>query len=756
MDPNTLTLYLVAGGLSLSLSLVLWMFAYLHRGTRLLKSIAVAIVVLSVGFTISGLRPVFPLWMIVMGTNMLLISAGAVLYAGFEAYYAERQPVFDRWGWGLVVLTAIPFWYWGLVEPDGLYRAAVFSFATAVINGRTALLLLRAVWKPTRTVPVSALAALFAILTVWMAVRGALSLVAEPVPPGERGANPTAWTTVFWYIVLVTMMTACSIWMELSRPKVHRQEGSEGSDGLFSVVEYFRNKLLLLWATVLILVLGVLGESGLFYTKAFEWEEARLTQVAEVTNDAFVHHSMQVISQVDTLLNSVRSFYQHTSSVAETERFINTLPFDRSTIDNVYLIDAQGRIVVSHDPAAIGRSVADRDYFVFHQALTGDPIYIGSVESGRVTGRFHFRVVRRISAADGSFAGVVLATVDPESFTRYYQQLAGAGQNTAALIGTMDRKLRARSPMPPADRWQVPLESPLWGDLVKANTGHYQSTSTVDRIRRIFAYKKVGDFPLVMVTGFSQSDIRSGVQERFRWWVAGTLAVLVVVLILAILLTIEIRRRNEQNRFLSMLSHELKTPLSVLRIAMGSEGALSATTRKHAQQSVQDMDAIIERCLQVDRIAQGRYATRAQPCRVGEMLAELQTAHAPCQRIAVSADGLLPVTVDEHLLRIALSNLVENALKYSPTASVVRVAASNHVHKGQPGILVQVANAVGSAGVPDASKVFRKYYRSPQAHSKTESGLGLYLVRTAAAQLDGWVRLVPSETEVCFEFWVPL
>jgi len=258
-----------------------------------------------------------------------------------------------------------------------------------------------------------------------------------------------------------------------------------------------------------------------------------------------------------------------------------------------------------------------------------------------------------------------------------------------------------------------------------------------------------------MTTGFSDSDIRSAVNERLGWRVAGILLMLVLVLVLAALLTVEIRRRNDQDRFLSMLSHELKTPLSVLRMALGSAGALSSTTRAHAQQSVQDMDAIIERCLQVDRIEQRRRANTTQSCQVPEMLAELQTTHPQGQRLRINAESLPQVTTDVPLLRMAFNNLIENALKYSPVASTVQVTASNQFDKGQPGILVRVANAVGSAGFPDSRKVFLKYYRSPQAHSKTGSGLGLFLVHAVAAQLGGWVRLAPADSEVCFEFWMP-
>ncbi|MBV5298061.1 MAG: hypothetical protein JZU64_07970 [Rhodoferax sp.] len=753
LDLNTLTLYLLAGGLSISLSLVLWAFAYFQPGTRLLKGCAMAILMLSAGFTVSGFGPDLPRWMTVIGTNMLLISASVVLHTAFAAYCQDQPARPDPWGWGVVALTALPFWYWGLVEPDGHYRSAVFSLAAAVINGRTALLLAKAARQKAGNAATWALALLFGVLTVWMAARGVLSLLAEPAAQSLRGANPTSWKTVFWYIVLVSMMTVCFIWLELSRPATSAQEARLTGDAAFSWAEFFGHRLRLLWGTVLVLVLGIASESGVYYAQSYAWEKARLIQATAQANDAFVQHSLQVVNQIDTLLYSVRSFYLHTGSVAETESFINALPFDKSTIDNIYLISPQATLLISHDPAALGRSLAERDYIRFHRTTQADQAFFASVETGRVTGELHFRISRRITHPDGSFAGIVLATVNPESFSRYYRDLAAGEQNIASLLGTLDKKLRARAPAPLKDRWQVPIESPIWAALQLAPTGSYASTSGVDNIERIFVYKKVADLPLVMVTGFSQSDLQTSVQERVHWLLAGALTVVAAVLVLAMLLTVEIRRRNEQNSFMSMLSHELKTPLSVLRMALDSK--LSPGIRQHAQQSVLDMDAIVERCLQVDRLQQKRYTLKALPCNLADLLDECRSACQAPQRLVLEAPGLPVFSTDTQLLRIALGNLIDNALKYAAPASPVQVSAIGQTHRKQPGVLVSVSNAPGNAGMPDPQQVFKKYYRSPGAHSKTGSGLGLHLVHSIARLLGGWVRYSPSANTCRFELWLP-
>ena len=753
MQVNTLTLYLLAGFLSISHSLVLMAFSYFQPNTRLLKSCAIAILMLAVGFTVSGFGPDLPRWMTVMGTNMLLISAGVVLHSAFVAYVEQQAVKADRFGWVIVALTALPFWFWGLVEPDGNCRSAVFSLAVAVISARTTVVLAGAPQRQSANAATWALTMLFGVLTLWMTARGVLFLLAETPAVSVRGANPTAWQTVFWYIVLVSAMTVCFIWLDLSRPASLTREATAPDKNASNWVGFFRNRLQLLWGTVLVLVLGIVSESGVYYTQSYQAERARLTQSAVLANDAFVQHTLQVINQVDTLLHSVRRFYLYTRSVSETERFIEALPFDKSTIDNLYLISPQATILIAHDPAALNRSLADRDYFLFHSTNPTDQVFIGSVETGRVTGKQHFRITRRISHPDGSFAGIVLATVNPESFAHYYRDLAVGEQNIASLVGTLDQKLRARAPAPPNDRWQISVDSPIWAALQRAPSGFYESASSVDEIQRIFAYKRVGDLPLVMVTGFSEADVRSSVSERSRWLLAGTLTMVAVILFLAILLTVEIRRRNEQSNFMAMLSHELKAPLSVLRMSLG--GSLSANTRQHAQQSVQDMDAIVERCLQAERLQQQRYVPQLQSCDLNELLSERRTACDAPQRLVITADLMPAFTVDTQMLRMVLSNLIDNALKYAAPASLVQLSATRQSHKAQPGILIRIDNTPGAAGHPDPRQVFKKYYRSPGAHSKTGSGLGLYLVHNVARQLGGWVRYVPNDSCVRFELWLP-
>ncbi len=754
MDSNTLSLYLVAGIVSVALSALMWAFAYMRPEMRLMKSWALANLILAVGFIVSGFGPYLPPWATVIGTNVLLIAAFPVIYTGVRAFFDKEAAPWDRTGWAIVALTIVPFWYWGLVQPDGHYRAAVYSFAVASINARTTHLLLRAALQYPRKLSTMALAALFGASAAWMLGRGLYVLMAEPAPAVVRGANPTTWVTVAWYIVLVSLASLAIFWTELSAASADRLEEARRGRFAFNFPEYFRNRLHLLWVTILILSMVIVAEGSVYYTKSYEWEEARLAHQSKNSNAALAQHSLQVFGQVDTLLFAVRSFYLKTHSLSETEQFINTLRFDKSTIDNVYLIDASGKITIAHDPEAVGRSVSDRDYFEFLKGNPADSIFIGSVESGRVTGKFHFRVARRINTADGRFSGVLLCTVNPESFSRIYRNQADGADSTATLVSTIDRKVRARSPELPAERWPYVLESPIWDALAQAPTGVYKNTSAVDGIRRVFSYQRVGDLPLVMVTGFSESDIRASVYQRLRLPALAAVGVWGTVLALAWLLTIEIRRRQEQDRFLSMLSHELKTPLSTIGMTLGN-GDVPDGIRHRINRSIRSMTAVIDRCVQSDRLAHGKVEVEKVNCNVATLLNDARTASIAPERVQISADPATNIHTDPQLLSVIVSNLIDNALKYgnNHTPVLLRLEADRGSRKN--GLRIVVNNAPGGAGVPDSKMVFKKYYRAPGAHGKTGSGLGLHISDGFATMLGGQLRYVPTPDAVEFALWIP-
>ncbi len=296
-----------------------------------------------------------------------------------------------------------------------------------------------------------------------------------------------------------------------------------------------KNKLLLLCASACLIVLSIAGYLYLL-EMLYQDEKTRVIREANLAVDAFEQHTIQVVNQVDVILHSVRMLYLRAGSVKDTERFIDGLNFDKSVIDNVYLISANGTIINSHGEDAKSLKVNDRDYFRYHQSTRSDRLFISPVEKGHVTGKYHFRITRRINNPDGSFGGIVLASVNPQSFSRYYHELKIGSQNVASLVGIRDKRLRARMPEPDIDMWAVPAESPIWAALEHAEAGSYENQSALDNIHRTFMYRTVGELPLVMVVGFSDEDLQNRIFERKNWLILAETTVIIFILIITAVL----------------------------------------------------------------------------------------------------------------------------------------------------------------------------------------------------------------------------
>lgn len=213
----------------------------------------------------------------------------------------------------------------------------------------------------------------------------------------------------------------------------------------------------------------------------------------------------------------------------------------------------------------------------------------------------------------------------------------------------------------------------------------------------------------------------------------------------------EHQRVQEQTRFLAMLTHELKTPLAVVRTVLGAPN-VSKTSVDLANHAISDMSDVIERCVQASQMDDQQLVVRKQPVDLSAALATW-SAGMPTVRLHVPADVV--VHTDPQLLRILVGNLLNNAAKYSLPSAPIDVVMGFAEFEGAAGVQITVSNLPASAGWPDAARVFDRYYRSPGAHQETGSGLGLYLVRGIAHMLGGNAQYTPSDTHIIFAVWIP-
>jgi signal transduction histidine kinase len=218
-------------------------------------------------------------------------------------------------------------------------------------------------------------------------------------------------------------------------------------------------------------------------------------------------------------------------------------------------------------------------------------------------------------------------------------------------------------------------------------------------------------------------------------------------------LAAESERRHEKELFLSMLTHELRNPLALIRLMARPEGRTGGSIQKAAR----EMEGIIERVELSERLKDANLKLTQTEMEFPACLDSVLVAVPYAERIDCRTAGDLFVTTDAGLVTAILRNLMDNAAKYGPSTARISLQIVSETRDARRGLAFNVINPLGEAGWPDPNRLFTKYYRSKGAHRQPGSGLGLFLVSRWATALGGTVSYKRSLSPDCiiFTFWVP-
>ena len=226
----------------------------------------------------------------------------------------------------------------------------------------------------------------------------------------------------------------------------------------------------------------------------------------------------------------------------------------------------------------------------------------------------------------------------------------------------------------------------------------------------------------------------------------------------------ESARLEQQKRFTAMLTHELKNPLMASQMALSSIQMRlgvddpSLPRVNSISHSLQEIDAIIERCAEIDKYEQGYFPLAISRHTLGDLFSLIKASY-PSERVYTIVRGAtddFEFRTDLYYLRIVLNNLMSNALKYSVADSLVEFKVEHVEHAGTAELLFSVANEVVTDGAPDPDSVFKRYYRSESAKQQSGAGLGLWLAQSMTRALGSSIQLNIEDNLVRFHFSVPV
>jgi two-component system, NtrC family, sensor kinase len=239
-------------------------------------------------------------------------------------------------------------------------------------------------------------------------------------------------------------------------------------------------------------------------------------QQIERTLDVVHEHALKVFETIDRSLSEINEIIRGIPDAGIKSREeqlhgrLKQLADSLPQMKSAWIFDAQGRAFVnSLILPAPGVDFSDRDYFKAH-VIKDIGIYIGSALTPRApySGAGFFSVSRRRQTDDGSFAGVVHASVLPEYFEKFYARI-GRDPGSFFALGLTDGTVLARFPVVEREA-HIDRNGPV-GQQIAANpkAGLVTVTSPADGIERRLGYQRLAEYPVYISAGLETSAIRA-------------------------------------------------------------------------------------------------------------------------------------------------------------------------------------------------------------------------------------------------------
>ncbi len=234
---------------------------------------------------------------------------------------------------------------------------------------------------------------------------------------------------------------------------------------------------------------------------------------------------------------------------------------------------------------------------------------------------------------------------------------------------------------------------------------------------------------------------------------------------------LEIEERQRQidslkSEFVSIASHQLRTPLSIIKwiIKMcldGDFGQADDQTKeylKKAYQTNERMIALVNDLLNVSSLQEGKIEYKMEMLNLNELLQDVLDHYTillegkKINLVTNVSKGTLPVYGDRKKLSLAFSNLIDNAIKFTPRSGTVTV----HSSVTPSGVKVDVGDTGIGLSPQDQTQLFSKFFRSEEAkRMQTEgSGLGLFIVKMVIERHNGTItvdsKLSQGTTFTCY------
>jgi signal transduction histidine kinase len=233
----------------------------------------------------------------------------------------------------------------------------------------------------------------------------------------------------------------------------------------------------------------------------------------------------------------------------------------------------------------------------------------------------------------------------------------------------------------------------------------------------------------------------------------------------------EVTKEREVDRmksdFISLVSHQLRTPLTAIRWYSDKlirKGASLDANQKEWAQDIYDtsiqLTAIVNDLLNISRLERGKIDPQLKPNDINKLINECiheLTLHAENKKITLNSDTppIEPFNFDGELIKQVILNLISNAIKYTPNEGLVQVKTRVQDHD----VIIEVIDS--GIGIPQADQaaIFQRFFRAENASKQgiEGTGLGLSFAKMVVEKSGGDIWFSSTENNgSTFSFSLPL
>jgi two-component system, cell cycle sensor histidine kinase PleC len=538
-------------------------------------------------------------------------------------------------------------------------------------------------------------------------------------------------------------------------------------------------------------IAGITGTLAATLTGLFIWMSWHSHSI--VLSDTYISSSNLALSVEQFVAHTVDSVDKSLTAVIEDIAANGASPQQpRATLAErvrrtpemtaLMIVDAAGHVRSSSAP--LGRrmqNASDKKYFTSARGGTGIWLAVGEPVGPRAAGTHVIVASRRFNRPDGSFGGVVAATINPEYMERFFSTLT-VGQHGVIALQTIDGTLLVQRPHIEADVGKNYGSSVLFkGMLPWASSGVFPMKYETDGLWRIVGYQRVERLPLVVQVALDEDEALANWRHTTVVQAIVVLVMLGVLGLMAVVLHRQLEARLVANRklrvtvgelerarvaaeassrvksqFLANMSHELRTPLNaIIGFSEMIRDAIMGPVATRYREYAHDIHScgrlllgVISDVLDLSKVEVGRLDLHDEQVDLAKVVGDchrLISERVKTGRLELAIDlpPDLPMLLgDELRLKQIVLNLLSNSVKFTPAGGRVTLSAA----VAPDGSLALAVSDTGIGMKPEEIPIALEPFRQiDSVHTRRYegTGLGLPLARTLA-ELHGGTLSIDS------------